>query len=176
MSFLIRDLFVKKKKKICSPTPLYHGQGIVLNRKFNTEKTLMPDNQMKKVQSHEKSKKLIKMRNQFSPTNWFKIFDNKHVILRVWENRHDHKLLLNIEAGVTLSDNALKVMKTCMIFDLKRSCWSKKNLSKRNNHGYSQKFVCKNIHLSMFTRKKNWKQPKFYNKLQVCVPKLLWCF
>ena len=58
MSFLIRDLLVKKKKKICSPTPLYHGQGIVLNRKFNTEKTLMPDNQMKKVQSHEKSKKI----------------------------------------------------------------------------------------------------------------------
>lgn len=144
-----------------------------MKKQFTKDELQNPVN----VWSHEKSKKLIKMRNQFSPTNWFKIFDNKHVILRVWENRHDHKMLLNTEAGVTLSDNALKVMKTCMIFDLKRrSCWSKKNLSKRDNHGYSQKFVCKNIHLSIFTRKKNWKQPKFYNKLQVCVPKLLWCF
>ena len=144
-----------------------------MKRQFTKDELQKPVN----VWSHEKSKKRIKMKNQFSPTNWFKFFDNKHVILRVWENRHDHKLLWNIEAGVTLSDKALKVMKTCMIYDPKRrSCWSKQNLSKRNNHRYSQKFVCKNIHLSMFTRKKNWKQTKFYSKLEVCDAKLLWSF
>lgn len=40
-------------------------------------------------------KKHIKTRNQFSPTNWFKIFNKYLMLLRVRENTH-RKLHLEI--------------------------------------------------------------------------------
>lgn len=61
-----------------------------MKRHFTRDELQSPVN----VGPHETLKRHIKTRNQFSPKNWFKHFNNKYLmLLRLWKKRHYHKLL-----------------------------------------------------------------------------------
>ena len=79
-------LFKRKKKSLSKrednqPPYQKKGKRIDMKRQFTKDELQRPMN----TWPQEKSKKHIKTRNQFSPTNQFKHFNNKYLMLRVWE-------------------------------------------------------------------------------------------